>query len=150
MQRSDSLQVVGPMGLIRECKTFFCHTVLEMRAKGAVQWMQELNRPDEHAPVATVECAHVRRRLVGKQPDPNSLVLRSVQSAVKEREFGHLLVRSGRFTFCDRCGRWAIDRMSLGLVRRCTGSVDTARGAYRIRRDRLSNGKHPLTGAPIT
>ena len=142
-------RLLDSMGLVRECKTFFCHTAMEMRAKGAVQWMQEPNRPDGHAPAATAEGPHVRRRLVGKQPDPNSLVPRSVQSAMKERESGHLLVRSGRFTFCDRCGRWAIDRMSLGLLRRCAGSVDTAKGAYRIRRDRLRDGKHPLTGAPI-
>ena len=80
-------------------------------------------------------------------PPPASTVHSTTASVIKESNSGHLLVTRGRLTWCDRCGRWAFDRLSLGLLRRCRGNVDTVSGSYRIRRQRMREGKHPLTSA---
>ena len=87
----------------------------------------------------------VRRRLTGKQPDP----LDEGHAAVKETATGHLLVGRGRLTYCERCGRWALDRISTALTKRCAGTVDTVKGSYRVRRERMRAGRHPLTNVPL-
>ena len=125
----------------------FAHTVAELTRAGARPW--ELSLAQAASAVggegnSLVEVRRPRRRITGKQPDPYDC-----RPAVKEEGTGHLLVSKGRLTFCDRCGRWALDRLSKALARRCTGSVDTVLGAYRARRERMRHGKHPLTGRPI-
>ena len=142
------------------CFARFAHTALELLRAGASPWVQP-NGPAEDAedviatqaearqPQGTQSAATQRessdrvprRRLIGKQPDPNA----AVQAAVKEEATGHLLVSKGRLTFCERCGRWALDRLSTALKKRCAGIVETAKGSYRIRRQRMREGRHPLS-----
>ena len=150
-------RMLGSLGVLQDPSAFFCHTVREMEAAGAKPWVCDAEArilPEAVAPLsdqASSGLPPVRRlrRITGKQPDPSALPPSSSASSVREQESGHLLVKAGRFTFCDRCGRWAIDRMSPGLRRKCTGTVDTAAGAYRVRRERLRCGRHPLSNAPI-
>ena len=128
-----------------------CFAVHDLAREGGTRWTEagiDLQVPggDEPPPAAAV-----RRRLVGKQPDPRALDTGSQASqwTAKEKESGHLLLKAGRFSFCDRCGRWAIDRLGPGLLRKCVGNVDTASGAYRVRRERLRAGRHPLSNRPL-
>ena len=138
-------RVLQSLGLRQSPEDAHAHTVAEMQAMGATPWRPEpLQTPPEADEVIPVP---VRRRLRGKQPPPPATV-GVARAAVlrKEVESQHLLVTKGRVTYCERCGRWAIDRISLGLQRKCAGSVETKLGAYRVRRDRLRAGRHPLTG----
>ena len=107
-----------------------CFAVHDLAREGGTRWTEagiDLQVPsgDEPPPAAAV-----RRRLVGKQPDPRALDTGSQASqwTAKEKESGHLLLKAGRFSFCDRCGQWAIDRLAPGLLRKCVGNVDTACG----------------------
>ena len=138
-------RVLQSLGLRQSPEDAHAHTEVEMQAMGATPWRPEpLQTPPEADEVIPVP---VRRRLRGKQPPPPATV-GVARAAVlrKEAESQHLLVTKGRVTYCERCGRWAIDRISLGLQRKCAGSVETKLGAYRVRRDRLRAGRHPLTG----
>ena len=58
---------------------------------------------------------------------------------------GHLIRKHGSTAWCDVCGRWAISRVGRGLTGECSGTL----GSYAIRRERLREGKHPLTGRPL-
>ena len=129
----------------------YAHTVAELLRAGARK--AEVPTRLTSTTLSPAECisdspaappALVRRRVTGKQPDPSG-----TRSVFKEDTTGHLLVSRGRLTFCDRCGRWALDRLSKALARPCTGSVDTVLGAYRVRRERMRQGKHPMTGEII-
>ena len=135
--------------------SFDCYTSQEIAGQGGRRWRrpgeeeEEEEVPGETAVPPPTTAGMVRRRLVGKQPDPHATIGSGTPAVVRERESGHILVKAGKYTFCDRCGRWAIDRFGPGLVRRCTGTVDTSVGAYRVRRDRLRAGRHPLTNQPF-
>ena len=138
------------------------HTVPELLRAGASPWIQP-NVADDNAvsgnatqvgasQLVEAQSAALqgassnreqRRRLTGKQPDPNAAAV----AAIKEEATGHLLVSKGRLTFCERCGRWALDRLSTALRKRCAGTVETAKGSYRIRRQRMREGRHPLSNA---
>lgn len=130
------------------------HTVPELLRAGATPWICQ-RRPVEGASTelaadraeepAVPAARPIRRRLTGKQPDP----LHAGPQVVKEHASGHLFAAKGRLTYCERCGRWALDRVSKALARRCTGNVDTVRGAYRVRRERMRAGRHPLTNMPL-
>ena len=141
----------------------FAHTVAELMGAGAHPWRRvdassgrlEVSAASERheasggpEPAAeaqpTPSNAARRRRLVGKQPDP--LQRRDV---LREAATGHLLAARGRLTYCERCGRWAIDRISKALTKPCAGTVETVKGSYRARRERMRNGRHPLTNAPV-
>ena len=133
---------------------FECYTTQEVSDQGGVKWRKAEEREGDLAAATHIAPSHpplyagtVRRRLVGKQPDPRAKT--TGQAVCRESESGHILIKAGKFTYCDRCGRWAIDRLGPALVRKCVGTVDTSLGAYRIRRDRLRSGRHPLTNEPI-
>ena len=141
----------------------FAHTAAELLRAGAVRW-RTAQLPEDSAAAGTANVSRdaavnaaqetgppprplniaVRRRLTGKQPDPLQKM-----GVLKESATGHLLAVRGRLTYCERCGRWAIDRMSTALAKRCAGTVDTVRGSYRIRRSRMREGRHPLTNRPL-
>ena len=129
------------------------HTVGELVRLGGEKWSVttgEACEAREEEPLFPLVggAVRIRRRTTGKQlvfGDPAT----EVHGVYKESVFGHILVRKGRATFCDKCGRWAIDRLSLGLLRKCTGIVDTVAGAYRVRRERLRLGRRPLTNVPL-
>ena len=130
------------------------YTVPEMLRAGATPWVSQrspvegastemvADRAEEPAALAA---RPVRRRLTGKQPDP----LQAGSQVVKEHASGHLFAAKGRLTYCERCGHWSLDRVSKALTRRCPGNVDTVRGAYRVRRERMRAGRHPLTNIPL-
>ena len=67
----------------------------------------------------------------------------SSQQAVEAR--AHLIRRKGSIAWCEVCGRWAIARVGRGLSGVCSGKL----GSYAIRRARLREGRHPLTGRPL-
>ena len=144
-------RVLDSLGIGHEMVQPCAYTIAEMRALGAEPWRGGA----AGATASSADTAHGhgmqegRRRLTFKQPPPPAYRCGDQSAVHKEKDSGHLLVRKGRITFCDRCGRWAIHRLSPGLLRRCAGSVDTALGAYRVRRDRLRQGRHPLTGAKL-
>ena len=127
-----------------------CFNPQELIGQGVRKWSSTEGVPVVVATAAQPN-ATVRRRLVGKQPDPRNSARPpgGLPIVARENESGHILVKVGRVTYCDRCGRWAIDRFGPGLIRRCQGNVDTSRGAYRVRRDRLRAGRHPLTSRPL-
>ena len=144
-------RVFDSLSMQHELAGRYAYTSEEMHAAGAVPWRGVSGLPAVTAAGADPRLAEeeVRRRLVGKQPRPISYNRKVVTETIREAESGHILVTSGSLTFCDRCGRWAIRRLSRGLQRRCTGTVDTSLGAYRVRRERLRQGRHPLTGRRI-
>ena len=145
-------RVLASMGALAPLESFDCYTAHELAEQGGKKWHkvgEEEEAPVVHAVLPSPITRVSRRRLVGKQPDPGARKGSVGPAVVREQASGHILVRAGRFTFCDRCGRWAIDRFGPGLIRKCTGTVDTAVGAYRARRDRLRAGRHPLTNQPI-
>ena len=139
------------------------HTVPELLRAGATPWSNQRNfeegvvRELAAVPIGpTGEAARaaapvvpstkpLRRRLTGKQPDP----LDTGRQVVKEYASGHLLTARGRLTYCERCGRWALDKISTALTKRCAGNVDTVKGSYRVRRERMRAGRHPLTNVPL-
>ena len=150
---STRARLLHSMGVQVPPEAWDCHAAQELARQGEARWVEG---DEGHQPLAEARLPHttaVRRRLVGKQPDPRSMTVSCAamvaKEAVKENESGHILVKAGSFTFCDRCGRWAIDRLGPGLIRKCRGSVDTSLGAYRVRRDRLRAGRHPLTNQPL-
>ena len=57
----------------------------------------------------------------------------------------HFIRRRGATAWCEVCGRWAISRVGRGLSGLCSGEL----GSYAVRRARLREGKHPLTGRPL-
>ena len=145
-------RLLASMGALAPLESTDCYTSQELAAQGGRRWQRV--QEEEEALVETAvppspAAGIVRRRLVGKQPDPYARQAGGRPTVVREQESGHILVKAGKFTFCDRCGRWAIDRFGPGLVRKCTGTVDTSVGAYRVRRDRLRAGRHPLTNQLI-
>ena len=145
-------RVLASMGALAPLESFDCYTAHELAEQGGRKWHkvgEEEEAPVVHAVLPSPITRVSRRRLVGKQPDLGARKGSVGPAVVREQASGHILVRAGRFTFCDRCGRWAIDRFGPGLIRKCTGTVDTAVGAYRARRDRLRAGRHPLTNQPI-
>ena len=140
-------RVLRSLGLNLAPKEEHAFTTEEMLAVGARPW-----RPDQHERPPGgegVAIGSTRWRLRGKQPPP-SLAVPTPDTARKEAESGHLLVKRGQATYCERCGRWAISRTSKGLLRKCAGTTETNRGSYRIRRDRLRAGLHPLTGRKLS
>ena len=144
-------RVLASLGIRQEVGEPSAFTVAEMRASGAEPWAGgEASTAQASATVVPEHGMHeVRRRLTFKQPPPSAHCRSEHGTVQKERDSGHLLVKQGRITFCDRCGRWAISRLSPGLMRKCAGTVVTSVGAYRIRRDRLRQGKHPLAGKKL-
>ena len=138
-------RVLQSLGLRRTSDEAYAYTVAELKAAGASQW-----EAAGAVPSATPHAEpQVRRRLRGKQPPPTAERAGEINVLRKEPESGHLLITKGNVTYCERCGRWAINRLSHGLLRKCTASVDTKLGAYRKRRERLRAGLHPLTGKPL-
>ena len=139
----DSMGALGPLD------AWDCYTSQELIDQGGKRWSKTEEERQAVAETETHLATAVRKRVVGKQPDPSTRLQSSAPTAVKENESGHILIKAGRYTFCDRCGRWAIDRFGPGLIRKCKGSVDTSLGAYRVRRDRLRAGRHPVTNRLI-
>ena len=144
-------RVFSSLGMRQALEVRHAYSTEEMHAAGAELWRGGASPMAAAAASGTTEPASgaVRRRLIGKQPRPTAYKEEGITDTTREVESGHILVTRGRFTFCDRCGRWAINRLSIGLQRKCTGTVDTAVGAYRVRRDRLRQGRHPLTNRLI-
>ena len=58
----------------------------------------------------------------------------------------HSLRRTAGAVWCSHCGRSAITRIGVGLLRPCRG---TAEGAYPARILRLRAGCHPVSGRPL-
>ncbi len=59
---------------------------------------------------------------------------------------GHVLLITGPFIWCQRCGRYAKNRLRPSLKNACVGAIT---GACVTRLARLQRGQHPLTGEPI-
>ncbi len=59
----------------------------------------------------------------------------------------HHLMNAGPLLFCNRCGAYGLDRAGSKLMGQCSKAV--ARDVRR-RLERMRQGLHPLTGAPIT
>ena len=137
------------MGVAVPPESFDCFTAQELLDQGGRRWCESSEEQGTSVDHAVPPAATVRRRLVGKQPDPLAQPRGGSSTAVREYFSGHILVKAGNVTYCDRCGRWAIDRFGPGLLRKCSGSVNTTLGAYRVRRDRLRSGRHPLTNQPL-
>ena len=139
-------RVLLSLGLRLDPQDEHAYTVAEMQSAGAIPWRAA------EAPQGTVVVAPEppRRRLRGKQPLPAMEATVRTSVPRKEVESKHLLVKRGRATYCERCGRWAIDRISKGLLRMCTGTTETKHGSYRVRRERLRAGRHPLTGVMLS
>ena len=90
---------------------------------------------DHAEPAATVQ--------EGTQPidvDRSAVLDCTDQHVVEAR--AHLIRRRGAAAWCEACGRWAISRVGRGLSGVCSGVL----GSYAVRRARLREGKHPLTG----
>ena len=58
----------------------------------------------------------------------------------------HRMRRTINVVWCTDCGRSAIQRIGVGLLRPCRG---VATGAYPARIARIRAGRHPVTGSPL-
>ena len=58
----------------------------------------------------------------------------------------HQLCHTAQVVWCRRCGRSAVSRLGVGLLRPCRGSAE---GAYPARIRRLRDCRHPIIGAPL-
>ena len=58
----------------------------------------------------------------------------------------HSLRNTAGAVWCTHCGRSAITRIGVGLLRPCRGFAD---GAYPARMERYLAGRHPLSGLPL-
>ena len=58
----------------------------------------------------------------------------------------HSLRTTAGAVWCSHCGRSAITRIGVGLLRPCRGFAD---GAYPARMERLRAGRHPVSGRPL-
>jgi hypothetical protein len=58
----------------------------------------------------------------------------------------HSLRSTAGAVWCSHCGRSAIARIGIGLLRPCRGVAD---GAYPARMERLRAGLHPVSGRPL-
>ena len=82
--------------------------------------------------------------------DPDGLIVtrRPAPCLGKRREPSacHALVEMGTMLFCRKCGHWAQHRMAK-LAGPCEGLRDHA--VYKLRRDRLLAGIHPVSREPL-
>ena len=138
-------RVLQGLGLRLAPNEEHAYTVDEMQSAGGTPCRAA---EEAHGAVSTAPDPP-RRRLRGKQPPPTWEAPASAATLRKDVDSKHLLVKRGRATYCERCGRWAIDRNSKGLLRRCTGTTETTHGSYKVRRERLRAGRHLLTGAVL-
>ena len=62
---------------------------------------------------------------------------------------GHLLVVTGRVTWCCRCSSYTEGRVGSRLLNSCSPVVAGEGGARTTRLRRLRGGRHPLPGEPL-
>ncbi len=104
------------------------------------------------APAAVAPLVHGS----GAEAEPGAAADRRVRPRTQDRDLGrvqgdwghgHRLVFHANVVWCQQCGRFAAERVGVGLARPCRGA---ATGFYATRLSRLRDGRHPMTGAPLS
>ncbi len=58
---------------------------------------------------------------------------------------GHDIKINGPIAYCARCGKYAIERVGVGLTSACTGPE----ASTKLHVERMREGRHPISGAQL-